>query len=190
MQHTQTSLTVPAGFRWLATLAWILLSNWTVGVAQHTVLPSADHDFGTVKQGQKLTHTFTIRNAGTSPLRIERIELSARGITTRFRPDIQPGEEGRISLEWDTSSANGETEATALVRLSGTDQSEIPLQLRVVVKPPVEFSPFPAVFFAVYQDEFMEKRVQIINNEEAPLHVELIEFPRDHYEVTLDTVES
>src|SRR5438552_16138890 len=80
-------------------------------------------------------------------------------------------------------------EATAIVRLHNPDQPEIPIELKVVAKPPIEFSPYPAVFFTAYQDESPEKVVRVINNEEAPLRIERIEFPEDHYRVVVDTVE-
>ncbi|MBM4396634.1 MAG: DUF1573 domain-containing protein [Deltaproteobacteria bacterium] len=35
----------------------------------------AEHDYGTVAQGEQVTHTFKVRNAGDAPLKIE----SARG---------------------------------------------------------------------------------------------------------------
>jgi hypothetical protein len=99
-------------------LSAIVLSSAEL-TAQYAVLPSPDHDFGAVKQGQKLTHTFTIRNSTASPMRIERIELSEHGITTRFKPEIAPGSDGQVMLEWDTSRANGEAEAIAVVRFWG-----------------------------------------------------------------------
>jgi hypothetical protein len=175
--------------RRFATLLVALLWNWAAATAQHTVLPSWNHDFGIVMQGQRLTHKFAIPNAGTSPLRIDRIDLSVQGITTRFLADIPPGGEGRVVLEWDTSQANGEAEATATVRLNDPDRPEIPLQIKAVVKPPIEFVPYPAVFFAAYQDEAPEKRLKIIDNEGTPLLIERIEYPEDHYEVALETIE-
>jgi hypothetical protein len=77
----------------------------------------------------------------------------------------------------------------ATVHFENADQAEMPLQLPAVVKPPIEFSPFPAVFFAAYPDESPEKRVTIINNAETPLFVQLGEFPQGHYEVALVAVE-
>ena len=72
-------------------LVCLMLLSWTAATGQRAVLLSSDHDFGIVKQGQKLTHTFAIRNTSASALRIDRIDLSAQGITTRFKPDIPPG---------------------------------------------------------------------------------------------------
>jgi len=165
------------------------LSSLALAQSPRAVLPSGNHDFGTVKQGQRLTHVLSIRNTGSAPLRIERIELDAPGITTRFKPDVPPGGEGTITLEWDTTQANGEAQAIAEIHLNDPDRPEIPYQLRAVVKAPIEFLPYPAVFFAAYQDETPEKRVKLVNNEEIPLHIEQIEFPQDHYEVGLDTIE-
>jgi len=175
--------------RLFATLPFLLFSCWVVAAPQGAVSPSLDHDFGIVKQGQRLTYTFAIPNMGASSLRIDRIDFSEPGITARFGPDIPPGRQGQVKLEWDTTKANGETEATAVVRFNDPDQPEIPIELKAVVKPPIEFIPYPAVFFTAYQDEAPEKRVKIINNDETPLRIERIEFPEDHYQAVLDTVE-
>jgi hypothetical protein len=170
-------------------LCFVILNSVEL-TAQFPVLPTPDHDFGAVKQGERLMHTFTIRNTTTSLMRIDRIDLSVQGITTRFKPDIPPGADAQVTLEWDTVRANGDAEAIAMVHLNDKAQTGIALQLRAMVKPPIEFSPYPAVFFAAYQDESVEKRVKIINNEEIPLVVKLGEFPKDHYEVDLDTVQA
>ena len=169
----------------------LLLSAFLVSVsaAQQTLAPITDHDFGVVKQGQKLVHTFTIRGAGDVLLRIDRVEASLPGMSARFQPVIPPGGEGRITVEWNTAEAAGALEATVLVRTSNPEQPDIPLHLKAVVKPPIEFLPYPAVFFTAYQDEAPEKRVRIINNGDVPLRVERIEFPENHYDVALDTVE-
>jgi hypothetical protein len=174
----------------VASLLCLLFLSSVKLAAQFVVLPSPNHDFGTVKQGARLEHTFTLRNGTPSSVQIDRIDFSAKGITTRFKPAIRHGAETEISLAWDTTQANGNVEVTALVHLNDEHQTEIALELHAKVKPPVEFSPYPAVFFTAYQDETVEKRVTIINNEEVPLLLELAEFPNEHYQVDLVTVDA
>ena len=172
-------------FRTLLVLALVV----SISEAQQTVTPVPDHDFGIVKQGQKLVHVFPIHSAADTPLRIDRVEASLPGISARFQPTIPAAGEGQITVEWNTADAAGVLEASLLVRTDDPAHPEVPLLLKAVVKPPIEFVPYPAVFFSAYRDEAPESRVRIINNGEVPLHIERIKAPENHYEATLDGVE-
>ena len=154
----------------------------------HAVLPVTTHDLGTVKQGGRLTHVFVIRNDGTAPLEITRIELSLPGTKTQFQRAIPPGREGRITMDWDTSNLQGEFEAQAVISLNDPDQPKVSIGLTAVVKAAIEFVPFPQVFFSAYRDDTPERYVQILNNEERPLKIIRTESPSNHYTVSIDTV--
>src|SRR5437660_10013068 len=80
------------------------------------VFPEQTYDFGTVKQGEIVTHVFPVRNEGVTPLTIERVELAMPGVTARFRPLITVCGEVKITLPWDTSHVTGEFEKEAIVR--------------------------------------------------------------------------
>ncbi len=54
--------------------------------AGSAVFPEQAYDFGTVKQGEIVTHVFAVRNEGVTPVTIERVELAMPGVTARFRP--------------------------------------------------------------------------------------------------------
>jgi len=159
--------------------------------AQQSAIPVQDHDFdfGVVKQGPKLVHVFPIRNSGETPLRIDRVEASLPGISARFQPLIQPGGEGRITVEWNTAEAAGVLEANLVVRTNDARTPVIPLRVKAIVKPPVEFLPYPAVFFSAYRDEAPERKVRIVSNQDSPLHIQRIESPENHYTVAVDTVQ-
>jgi Protein of unknown function (DUF1573) len=153
-------------------------------------VPAPSHDFGTVRKGERLTHTFTMLNEGAAPLTILRIQLTAPGTKTSFRKTIPPGESGRITMEWETSALQGEFEAEAVVHLDDPHQKKVSLSLRAVVKAALEFAPSPAVFFSTYRDETPERTVQIVNNEAQPLTITGAESPSDHYDVSVSTVRS
>lgn len=148
-----------------------------------------DHDFGAVPQGRKLAHAFVIRNPEDVPLRIERVEANVPGISARFQPVIAAGGEGRVDIEWDTAKAAGPVEATLDVRTSGAALPDIALHVKALVQPSIEFSPYPAVFFSAYQDERPEERIRIVNHREAPLRIEDIQYPKDHFEAAVEEIE-
>lgn len=68
-------------------------------------------NFGTVIQGEKLTHTFTFTNSGNSPLIISSASASC-GCTTSTPPraPIRPGENGKIDVTFDSKTKIGDVE--------------------------------------------------------------------------------
>lgn len=61
------------------------------------------HNFGSIKQGEKVTHKFVFENAGKSPLIIIDAKASC-GCTVPSIPDtpIAPGEKGSIDVVFDS----------------------------------------------------------------------------------------
>ena len=153
------------------------------------VFPEQTYDFGTVKQGEIVTHVFPVRNEGVTPVTIERVELAMPGVTARFRPHITAGGEGKITLQWDTSHVTGEMEEEAIVHFDGASQPMATLLVKVVVKPPLELLPFPAIFLSAFQGEKNEGRLRIVNNEEKPVAISLAQPAGNHFTASLSTVE-
>src|SRR3990170_7919333 len=52
------------------------------------------YNFGAVMKGEKVTHAFTVKNAGTGDLIIRNIEITELFTTIRFEKFIPPGQEG------------------------------------------------------------------------------------------------
>ncbi len=69
--------------QWAITMVWLLFASTlpvfcSMGQAQskgvpELVLEETVHDFGQVKQGDVLEHSFVIRNQGTAPLQIKNV---------------------------------------------------------------------------------------------------------------------
>src|SRR5262245_2842387 len=170
-----------------------LVSSWFLFVscvshAQSGSVASPNYDFGVVKQGESVSHAFEIRNTGEAPLHIEKVEMSLPGMTSRFRPEVLPGAFVPINVEWNTAGFSGETEATAIVYTDDPKRPQTELHLTATIRSPIEFVPFPAVFFTTYQDETPEKLIRIVNHEADPLELGRVEFPEIHYMVQLRTV--
>lgn len=147
------------------------------------------HDFGTVTQGEKVVHAFTLRNDGPAFLTIERVDLSAGSMAARFLSVIPPGKEGRLKIEWDTTQIAGEVEAEAVVRFAEPAQPPLTLLLKAVVRPSIELLPYPAVFVSVFARESAEGRVRIVNHEERPLAITRVERGGRLFAAALDTLE-
>src|SRR5262245_29250281 len=75
--------------------------------APHADVVELGHDFGPIETGRRLRHTFTIRNSGTAPLIISRVDVSEPGMRSRFSGPVAPGESAQIGIEWETDRPNG-----------------------------------------------------------------------------------
>ena len=75
----------------------------TTVVYEHT-----DFDFGTVKEGEKVKHTFKFKNTGSEPLIISNAKGSC-GCTVPKWPSepIPPGGSGQIDVEFDSKGKPG-----------------------------------------------------------------------------------
>lgn len=85
--------------------------------------PETQFDFGKVKEGSKLNHTFTFQNTGTQPLIIKDVKTSC-GCTAAVlsEKNILPGKSGSIKVDFDTSKRQGKT--SKLITVVSNDNSE------------------------------------------------------------------
>lgn len=150
-------------------------------------LTATDHDFGEVRQGQTVSHDFLVGNLGKEVLRVERAELSLPSMSLRAKP-IEPGFEGRITLELKTAGMAGVVEAQAVVFFNDPVLTKAVLTLRARVHPSIEFRPFGAVFLSAYKDEPVERVLTIVNNDAKPLAIKRIRSEGSHFIASLKTV--
>ena len=153
------------------------------------VAPERTYTFGTVKQGETITHTFVIRNTASAPFKIARMELSDQGMTARMKAVIPPGEEGQITVRWDTGRLKGDVSGEVVLHLDDPVQQPVVLLLKGVVKPALEVLPSHAVFLSVFKGESIEQTVTIINNEERPLAITRLEPRGQHFLTELRAVD-
>ena len=157
--------------------------------SRQTLFPETAYDFGTVKQGTKIAHGFTIKNSNAVPLIIQGLEFSMPGMTARFVPLIAPGLDRSIAIEWDTSHIAGEIEGQAIVHFADASQAPVTLRLKGVVQPPLEVLPFPAIFLSAFQGEDNERRLRIVNHQAQPAVLSLTQPSIKHFAATLKVLE-
>lgn len=77
---------------------------------------SLDHDFGTIKEGDKVTHTYTFKNTGEAPLVIQSAQPSC-GCTAPdwSRNEIPAGGTGFVKAEFDSNGKPGMQNKTITV---------------------------------------------------------------------------
>ena len=79
-------------------------------------IPETKHLFGHVKEGEKVSHAYTIRNTGAQPLMIANVQTSC-GCTAPSYPKepIMPGQEGEVTLEFNSAGKEGHVLKNALI---------------------------------------------------------------------------
>jgi len=85
--------------------------------------PETQHDFGVVKEGQKVEYTFTFDNSGKSNLEIGDIKTSC-GCTAALvsQKVLAPGEKGTLKVELDTSKRKGKM--SRVITISSNDPAD------------------------------------------------------------------
>jgi len=66
------------------------------------------HDFGTVIEGETVTYSFKFKNTGGSDLIISNVSASCGCTATKYtKESIKPGDEGVVSVSFNTRRRNG-----------------------------------------------------------------------------------
>ncbi len=73
-------------------------------------------NFGEIKEGDKVSHTYTVKNVGDKPLYIANVATSC-GCTAPEYPkeSILPGESGAVTLEFNSAGKRGAQTKNALI---------------------------------------------------------------------------
>jgi len=152
--------------------------------------PSVDrqYDFGLVRQGEKVSHTFSVPGDPAVPVLIARVDLTQADMTARFDPRVPAGGSASVTITWNTARVTGPVEGQAVVRWADKARSPLTLTLRGRVRPIIEILPLPAVFFSVYRDELVEQTVTIRNYDDAPVHITRMESAGEHFTARLRAV--
>lgn len=93
-----------------------------------------EHDFGKILQGEQVSYTFKFKNTGNAPLIISSIEKTCGCTTPDFSKEpIKPGEEGRISITYDSKGHKGFQNKRIIVK-ANTNPSETILRIKAQVE--------------------------------------------------------
>jgi hypothetical protein len=153
------------------------------------LIAEAGHDFGPVEPGSRYSHTFALRNTGTAPLTIHRIECSAPGMRSRFKSPLLPGETAPVTVEWEIDRPAGDLDAQAVIHVSDPTRPRITYAMTAVVRRSVELLPSPDVFLSLYQDQDGNRSVRIVNNDDRPLSIRQIRTGSDRVRAEIRPVE-
>lgn len=99
-----------------------VVNNPATASDQNTTDPAAvpvftfekdNHEFGVIQQGEKVTYAFKFKNTGGAPLVISSASASCGCTVPEYtKSPVQPGEEGFITVTFDSEGKTGMTSKT------------------------------------------------------------------------------
>lgn len=145
-------------------------------------------DFGTLLEGQKAVHKFTIENTGNAPLVIEKIKTTCGCTTGDYtKGEIAPGAEGEVTLQVNTKGYGGRKMSKAATVYTN-DPSIKGVKLRMTGNVVVFADIDPeSIKLVGSPEETVRAVVKIVPTEAYPFHiVGKPETGRDTYRCTLE----
>src|SRR5437773_8712849 len=113
------------------------------------IVANDTYDFGSVRQGAPVSHSFIIKNAGQGPLRITGAQLSMPGMKVRAAPVEVPAQgEGAVTVELNTERVAGAIEGKVQIQWNDPTRSGASLTLKGYVVPRIAIEPMAAVFLS------------------------------------------
>jgi Protein of unknown function (DUF1573) len=150
--------------------------------------------FGSVKQGDPVSHSFVLRNRSDLPLRILALDLTPGLRLARMPAQIPPGEQVDLTVSIDTAGLSGEYKGQLKIHVNDAARSVLVFDVTGSVTPPVEFRPYAALFVVGQRgkrgDTSAEGSIEIVNHQERPLRFTRIEYPEDRFTTRLDELDA
>lgn len=114
----------------------------TVAKPPRLELRETAHDAGRVRQGQRVEHTFVLRNGGERDLRISRVRASCDCTAAGPQDVIEPGATGEIPVSFDTTGQFGSV--TRTIGVFSNDPSAPAVLLKLTADVDFDIAAIPA----------------------------------------------
>src|SRR5262245_50102302 len=147
------------------------------------------YDFGKVKSGEMIKHTFVFTNTGDEVLILTNVQPSC-GCTTagEWSRQVEPGKTGTIPVQFNSANYNGQVLKTITVTSNDKGQPTFGLQLKGTVWKPIEVNPqFAAMNVPAESQEPARAEVRIVNNTDEHFDVFPPEVNNKSFTATLKT---
>ncbi len=140
--------------------------------APRVVFEQPVYDFGTVEQGEKVSHLFRFHNRGGRALRIESLKISC-GCTAAVISDplIPPGGQGTINATFDTSQFLGEKKKTVIVHTNDPEQPATTLTLQGEIRVEVAADPPQVYVGRLAYGKAVSRRVEIVSDTDSSIEI-------------------
>jgi hypothetical protein len=128
-------------------------------------------DFGKVKSGEVIKHSFVFTNTGSAKLEILEVKPGC-GCTTAGTWDkiVEPGKTGSIPLQFNSTGFGGRINKSATVTCNDASRSNVILQITGNVWKPIDLTPNMAMFNFPSEGQTNQTRtIRIVSNLDEPL---------------------
>lgn len=96
----------------------------SAGAPKLNVLSEKTYQFGTIEQGDRVSHVFNIQNAGDAPLKIKHAKGSCGCTVPQWPRDaIAPGEKATINVTFNSAGKMGRQKKSVTLRTNEEKQS-------------------------------------------------------------------
>lgn len=130
------------------------------------------YDFGKVRSGETVKHTYIFTNAGSLLLEVTNIQTScgcaAAGEWTRR---VEPGQTGTVPVLFNTAGYGGEVLKTVSVYSNDRSQPVAGLSIKGTVWKPIDVLPSFAVLNIMPDSTSAATTVRVTNNEEEHVYI-------------------
>ena len=134
-------------------------------------------DAGVVTRGDKIEHTFAIKNEGDAPLTLRDVEPSCGCTVARYDSTIAPGERGRVHAVIDTKTFRGPIAKSITVFTNDKSNVQLRLVVKADVRPVVEAKPVYARFITVVGEGREASEHLLWSTQGPPLEVKKVVSP-------------
>jgi len=126
------------------------------------------YDFGKVKSGEPVKHTFNFTNIGDEVLILTNVQPSC-GCTTAgdWSRKVEPGKTGTIPIQFNSANYSGQVMKTVTVTSNDKSQPTFGLQLKGTIWKPIDMNPsFAVLNIPPDTQSNVTTKVHIVNNME------------------------
>ena len=145
--------------------------------APSAVVPEPIYDVGTVYKGEDVTHSFSIRNGGDTPLHLVEVQSSCGCTVIKYDEVIEPGSSGRVEATLDTSNLSGPIAKSVAVLTNDSTNPKLNLVVKANVKVRVMAEPTYARFMSVYGQGEQHTTIAVSSKEMQDFRVEEVRSP-------------
>ena len=130
-----------------------------------------EFDFGEGFEDRELTHTFTIKNTGNSPLQILKVDPDCACTVADYDPRIAPGRQGKITLGIKPYTVTRRFAKRTTIHLNDPQQKTLVLTMKGVNKPAVEFKPSHIIRLKGPVGQELRDEVRIVYHLDTPWEI-------------------
>jgi len=135
------------------------------------VVEEATFDFGTMQEGQPLSHTFVIENRGGEDLKIEDVDPDCACTVPDYDDTIRPGGKGKVTLTIKPFTVLQKFRKKTVVHTNDPEQPQTTLVVTGVVTPLIEVQPANIVRFIGDPREPKQSEVRFISHLSGPWEI-------------------